>query len=59
MSKSRLNLRTDGRTDGRTERRTDGQTIFYRTLPAEAGGPIRHYYLVEEMNRNELMSKKA
>ena len=29
MSQSRENLRTDGR--------TDGQTLFYRTLPAEAG----------------------
>ena len=31
ISKSRENLRTDGR--------TAGQTIFYRTLPSEAGGP--------------------
>ena len=30
---------TDGWTDGRTDRRTDGQTLFYRTLPAAAGGP--------------------
>ena len=27
-------------TDGRTDERTDGQTLFHRTLPAEAGGPI-------------------
>ena len=32
MSQSRENLRTDGRTDGRD--------LFYKTLPAEAGGPI-------------------
>ena len=31
ISQSRENLRTDGR--------TTGQTIFYRTLPSEAGGP--------------------
>ena len=31
MSQFRENIRTDGRTDGRT--------LFYRTLPAEAGGP--------------------
>ena len=30
---SRKLIRTDGR--------TDGQTLFHRTLPAEAGGPIR------------------
>ena len=36
MSQSWENLWTDGRTD----RRMDGQTLFYRTLPAEAGGPI-------------------
>ena len=32
MSQSGENLRTDGR--------TDGQTQLYRTLPAEARGPI-------------------
>ena len=31
MSQSRKNLRTD--------RRVDEQTLFYRTLPAEAEGP--------------------
>ena len=31
--------RKDGRKDGWTERWTDGQTLFYRTLPAEAEGP--------------------
>ena len=35
MIQPRENLRTDGRTEGRT----DGQTLFHRTLPAEAGGP--------------------
>ena len=30
MTQSRENLRRDGR--------TEGQTLFYRTLPAEAGG---------------------
>ena len=37
MSQSRENLWTDGRTDGRT----DGQTLFSKTRPAEAGGPIK------------------
>ena len=27
------------RTDGRTQERKDEQTLFYRTLPANAGGP--------------------
>ena len=27
------------RTDGRTEEWKDGQTLFHRTLPANAGGP--------------------
>ena len=31
--------RPDRRTEGRTEGRKDGQTFFYRTLPATAGGP--------------------
>ena len=35
ISHSRENLRTDGR--------TDGQTLFYRILSAEAGGPTRHW----------------
>ena len=35
MSQSEENVRTDRRTDGRR----DKQTLFYRTLPAEVGGP--------------------
>ena len=31
--------RPDRGKDGRTDRRTDGQTLFYRILPATAGGP--------------------
>ena len=41
MSQSQENLWTGGR--------TDGQTLFYRTLPAEAGGPkilLHHYPLL-------------
>ena len=34
MSQSQENLWTDGRAD----RRRDRQTLFYRALPAEAGG---------------------
>ena len=29
-------------TDGRTEERKDGQTLFHRTLPANAGGPKKN-----------------
>ena len=32
---------TDGRMKGRIEGRTDGQTIFYRTLPTNAWGPVK------------------
>ena len=39
MSQSRENLWTDGRTDEMTEGWKDGQTLFYRTLLAEARGP--------------------
>ena len=41
MSQFQENLLTDGRTDGRTDRKMDRQTLFYRTLPVEAGGPIK------------------
>ena len=39
MSQFQENLRTDGRIDRRTYGRMDGQTLFYRTLPAEARSP--------------------
>ena len=39
MSQSRENKRTDGKTDGRAD--TPYFVGFYRTLPAEAGGPKR------------------
>ena len=38
MSQFWENLQTDGRTDWWK----DGWTIFYKTLPAEAGGPIKY-----------------
>ena len=38
MSQSQENLQIDGSTN----RRMEGQTLFYRTLPAETGGPTRH-----------------
>ena len=31
----------DRRTEGQKDGRMDGQTLFYRTLPATAGGPKR------------------
>ena len=39
-------LQADGRMDGRTEGRMDRQTLFYRTLLAEAGGPIKRYAVI-------------
>ena len=37
---------TEGRMEGRTEGQKDGQkegkTLFYRTLPASMGGPIKN-----------------
>ena len=42
--RKRLDKETPGETEGRKERRKDrlkdGQTLFHRTLPATAGGPI-------------------
>lgn len=35
MCQFQENIRTDRREDGRTDR----QILFYRTIPAEAGGP--------------------
>ena len=40
MIQFKENAWTGGRKDGRTDGRMDGQTLFYRTLPASAGGPI-------------------
>ena len=51
MSQFRENLRTDGRTDGRIDGRMNGQTLFYKTLPVEAGGPKRFIN-----NNNQLMN---
>ena len=39
-------FKTDGRMDGRTEGRMDRQTLFYRTLLAEAGGPMKRYAVI-------------
>ena len=42
MIQFKENARRDGRTeDGRTHGRTGGQTLFHRTLPTTAGGPIK------------------
>ena len=44
--------RTDGRTQGLMEGQTEGWTLFSRTLPVTAGGPIR------ELNfKNSLAAK--
>ena len=41
---------TEGQKDGRTEGWTD-KTLFYRTLPATAGGPTRLFQtLIEELS---------
>ena len=39
MIQFRENARTDGRMEGRMQGRKDGQTLFYRTFSATAGGP--------------------
>ena len=46
MSQFWENLWTDERTDVRTDRRTNRQTLFYRTLPAEARGPIKSQFMI-------------
>ena len=51
MSQFRENLQTDGR--------TDGQTLFYRTLPAEAGGPTSHAIEVGITNQEQLVLSLA
>ena len=35
--------RPDRRTKGQKDGRKDGETLFYRTLPATAGGPLKTY----------------
>ena len=52
----------DRQKDGRTERRKDGQTLFYWTLPATAGGPISLNQRAplrlstESMNQHQIIS---
>ena len=41
-----MDSRTEGRMDSRTDGRMDRQTLFYRTLLAEAGGPIKRYAVI-------------
>ena len=50
MSQSRENLRTDGR--------MDEQTLFYRTLPADAGGPTTSLQQVTGGNTPNLVLKR-
>ena len=50
MSQSRENLRTDGR--------MDGQTLFYRTLPGEAGVPTTSFQQVTGGNTPNLVLKR-
>ena len=49
MSQSRENLGTD--------RRMDGQTLFFRTLPTEAGGPTTSIQQVTGGNAPNLVLK--
>ena len=39
----------------RTEGQKDGQTLFYRTLPATAAGPIKWLVLKEETLNNNIL----
>ena len=50
MSQSRENLWTNKRTDGRT----NGQTLFHRTIPAEAGGPKKCSTKCKSLKRKKL-----
>ena len=36
-----IQFQENAQTDGRTEGQKDEQILFYRTLPATAGGPTR------------------
>ena len=51
MSQSGENLWTD--------RRIDGQTLFYRTLPAEAGSPTTSLKHVTGVNTPNLVLKRV
>ena len=42
MRQFQENAQPDRNKDGRSK---DGQTLFYKTLPATAGGPINHHYI--------------
>ena len=50
MSQSRENVQTDGR--------MDGQTLFYRTLPAEARAPTTSLQQVTDGNTPNLVLKR-
>ena len=45
MIQFKENTQTDGEKDRRMDGEKDRQTLFYRTLPATAGGPIKEGYL--------------
>ena len=51
---------TDGRTEARKEGQMHGQTLFYRTLPTEAGGPkakrFPKYIVCDMKLRNSFIS---
>ena len=52
MTQFQENARADGTMKGRMEGWKDGQALFYRTLPATAGGPKRdkggEFFMVSE-----------
>ena len=50
MSQSRENLQTDGR--------MDGQTLFYKTSPAEDGGPATSLQQVTGGNTTNLILQR-
>ena len=43
QKKLRIQFQENAWTEGRTEGQKNGQTLFYRTLPATAGGPIKDF----------------
>ena len=54
MSQSQEDVRTNGRKNGRRDR----QTIFYRTLPAKAGGPATSLHQATGRHTPNLVLKR-
>ena len=51
-----IQFKENAQTDGKMEGQKDRQTLFYRTLPANAGGPI-NFFIVQQINYLNLGQK--